>query len=280
MRIAKLLLMVGILAGGASAAYIYRVELNAFVASLSDPSGPPVADRKSLELPPFAGFRAGNVEAVDAALQSTALWKVVRREFSSWYNDRVAEAVRLAQEGKDEGFVGQLMARKLADLRRQQAGTALFAGPERLKTVALTYFDSLKRLRAHNVEACAGFVLRGEVEPLVVALLQQPSDQTGHLQAQLTAVFEAIAEGRQALPRVQPRPTPEHTKMLEDELVKRGWTGEDFKALFGNGGLAKAPAEKACQLVHDFFEAQLTISDPEAQMRLLINSLRPVFTAG
>src|SRR5262249_5182000 len=135
-------------------------------------------------------------------------------------------------------------------------------------------------LRAYNPEACAGFVRRGEAEPLVVALLLQATDQTAHLQAQLTAVFEAIAEGRQALPRVQPRPAPEHQKMLEAELVKRRWTGEDFKTLFGSPGLAQAPAEKACQLVYDFFGAQLALPDPEAQMRLLINYLRVVFIAG
>jgi hypothetical protein len=279
-HIARLLLTVAVLAAAAGAAYVYRVQLTAFVASLTEPSGPPVADRRSLELPPLAGFRAGNAEAVDAALQSTALWKVIKREFSDWYDQRIAEAVQLAQEGKDEAVVGQLMARKLADLRRHHAGTGLFASPDRLKTMAVTYFDSVKRLRAHNVEACAGFVRRGEAEPLVAALLQQPTDQTAHLQTQLTAVFEAIAEGRQALPRVPVRPTPEHQKMLEAELLKRGWTGEDFNTLFGSPGLAQAPAEKACQLVYDFFGAQLALPDPEAQMRLLINSLRPVFTAG
>ena len=88
---------------------------------------------------------------------------------------------------------------------------------------------------------------------------------------------EAIAEGRQ-LPRVHPRPTPEQHEMLKSELTKRGWTTDDFNLLSSN--LAQAPPDKVCQLVSDFFAAQLSLSDPEAQTRLLVNSLRPVFVAG
>jgi hypothetical protein len=31
-----------------------------------------------------------------------------------------------------------------------------------------------------------------------------------------------------------------------------------------------------CQLVHDWFGAQLAIKDPDMQLRLLVDSLRPV----
>ena len=72
----------------AGAAYVYRAELTAAYSSFSQSSsGPPVAERRSLELPPLAGFRAGSGEAVDAALQSTALWKVIEREFPEWYGN-------------------------------------------------------------------------------------------------------------------------------------------------------------------------------------------------
>ena len=279
-RIVRLLVMVAVLAAAAGAGYLYRDQLRTLIVSLtesSSPAAPPVADRRSLELPPLAGFSAGNADAVDAVLQTTALWKVIKREFPDWYDARIAEAVQLAQEGKNDAVIGQLVARKLSDLRRQQAGTGLFATPERLKAVAVAYHDTLKRLRAHSPETCAGFVNRGTAEPLVVALLQQGTDQTAHLQTQLTVVFEAIAEGRQQLPRVHPRPKQEDQDLLEAELTKRGWTDGDFKLLFGSKGLAEAPPEKVCQLVHDFFGAQLALSNPEAQMRLLSSSLRAVF---
>jgi hypothetical protein len=32
-----------------------------------------------------------------------------------------------------------------------------------------------------------------------------------------------------------------------------------------------------CQLVHDFFKAQVDFKDSDAQTKLLINALRPVF---
>jgi hypothetical protein len=41
--------------------------------------------------------------------------------------------------------------------------------------------------------------------------------------------------------------------------------------------LAKAPPEKACQLLHDFFKAQIDTKDPDVRTKLLIYSLRPVF---
>ena len=40
--------------------------------------------------------------------------------------------------------------------------------------------------------------------------------------------------------------------------------------------LAKAPPAKVCQLVTDWFEAQLSLKDDEAQLRLLVDALRPV----
>jgi hypothetical protein len=266
-----------VLTAAGGAAYHYRAEISALVVSFNEPS--PVAsmaDRRSLELPPFGGFRAGNAEAVDAALQDTALWKVVKREFPDWYAARIGEAVQLAQEGKEEAVIAQLIGRKLADLRRQNAGIGVGATAERLKAVAVTYLDNLKRLRGQSAETCAGFIRKGEAEPLIVAQLYQSTPLTGPLQAQLTAVFEAIAEGRQ-LPRSHPRASGEHHALLQAELTKRGWTPDDFRALANVGAI---PAEKACQLVHDLFAAQLALSDPEAQMRLLMNAVRPVFSAG
>jgi hypothetical protein len=133
----------------------------------------------------------------------------------------------------------------------------------------------LAKLRSHSAEACYGFINRGEAEPLIVGLLQG-SAHTGHLQAQLTAVFEAIAEGRQ-LPRVHPQPTQAQYQMLASELVKRGWTPDDFKLLSSKQTMAQGAPDKVCQLVHDFFAAQLALPDADVQMRLLMDSLKPVF---
>ena len=40
--------------------------------------------------------------------------------------------------------------------------------------------------------------------------------------------------------------------------------------------LARARPQKVCQLVHDWFAAQLAIKDADVQLRLLVDSLRPV----
>jgi hypothetical protein len=275
--ILAVLLLVLALAGAGGFAYLNQSQLIALVATLTASSGGAVAvaDPKSLEAPPFAGFRAGTAEAIDATLQATALWRVIKREFPDWYTQRVNEAVGLVRDNKDDAVVGQYVARKLVELRRQQAANGLSATLGTLKTVAAAYLQSLGRLRSHGAEACSGFIRQGEAEPQVVALLQG-SEHTAHLQAQLTAVFEAIAEGRQ-LPRVHPQPTQAQYATLASELTKRGWTPDDFRMLSTKQAMAKAAPEKVCQLVHDFFAAQLALPDADAQMRLLVDSLRPVF---
>jgi hypothetical protein len=275
-RVVVLLLLVVLLAGGGALAYPYRAQLTALVASLTAPSGAmAIADRKSLEAPPFAGFQTGTADGIDANLQAAALWRVIKRQFPDWYTQRLGEAAALAKDNKGDAVVGQYLARKLVELRRQQAANGLSAKLETLKTVATAYFESLEKLRKHSPEACNAFIRQGEAEPQIVALLQG-SEHTAHLQAQLTAVFEAIAEGRQ-LPRVHPQPTQAQYQMLASELAKRGWTQDDFKLLSSKQAMAQGAPEKVCQLVHDFFAAQLTLPDADAQTRLLVDSLRPVF---
>ena len=41
--------------------------------------------------------------------------------------------------------------------------------------------------------------------------------------------------------------------------------------------LAKAPPEKVCQLVHDFFKAHSPSPTRTCRSKLIINALRPVF---
>lgn len=276
-RALAMLLIVGVLGAAAWYAYPHRAQLTqlmASLASLASSSGAiEIADRKSLEVPPLAGF-SGTPQEIDAKLQATALWRVIKREFPDWYTQRLNEAVTLARDNKNEAAIGQHMARKLVELRRQQVSNALSATLPRLKGVAAAFFDNLARLRQHSVESCYGFISQGEANPGIVAMLQG-SDHTVHLQTQLTAVFEAIAEGRKQ-PRVYPQPRQADYDMLAADLTKRGWTPADMQLFSDERQLAKASPEKVCQMVHDWFAAQLAIRDPDAQMRLLVDSLRPV----
>ena len=213
-------------------------------------------------------------ESVDKWLQGIAFWRVIKREFPDWYSQRVSEAAVL----QDEALLSVHLARKLVQLRKQQSAVGLSATPERLRTVAVAYLDSLTRLRGYSAEACAGFIRHGEAAPLVTVLYLR-TDHTAHLSAVLTAIIEAIVDGRK-LPRVYPPPTWEHRQMLATALAKRGWTADNFQLIASDKAMAQAAPDKLCQLVHEFFATQLALPVLEAQMRLLVDSLRPVFNAG
>jgi hypothetical protein len=270
--------IVAALVGAGWYAYSNRATLTAYVAlfASSSPSATvlDIADRKSLEAPPFEGLR-GSPEVVDAKMQSTALWRVIKREFPDWYGQRLNEVVSLARENKDDAAIAQHVARKLVELRRQQLGNGLSATLPRIKTVVVAYHENLTRLRRQSAATCYGFISQGEEHPAIVAMLRG-SEHTAHLQAQMTAVFEAIAEGRKQ-PRVYPRPTPAHHEMLAGSLRKMGWTQEDMALFADERALSRAAPEKVCQVVHDWFSAQLSLTDPEAQTRLLVDSVRPIF---
>jgi GYF domain 2 len=152
-RVLMLLLLVAALgAAGWAAAFPYRdtvMGLIGSVTSFSSSQALAIADRKSLESPPLAGFSA-SPEATDAKLQETALWRVIKREFPDWYAQRLNEAVTLAKAGSDEVAISQQMARKLVELRRQQVANALSATLPKLNLVASAFHTNLAKLRAQS----------------------------------------------------------------------------------------------------------------------------------
>jgi GYF domain 2 len=229
--------------------------------------------RQNIDASPLKGF-IGTPEAVDATLQATPLWRVVKRDYPDWYSDRLKEAATLAAENKDDSAIAQSMARALVALRRQNSNHALAASFANLKAVATSFYANLVELRKHSVAACYEFISQGESGPTVVSLMQDPV-HAGHLQAQLTDVFEAIADGRKAA-RVYPQPRKTDYDTLAADLTKRGWSQADLQLFSDERALARAGPEKVCQLVHDWFAAQLAIKDPDMQLRLLVDSLRPV----
>jgi hypothetical protein len=273
LRVGAVLLLLAALGGAGTLAYPKLSELAAAFTASSGATT--IADPKSLDVPPLAGFRGGTADSIDTHLQKTALWRVIKREFPDWYAQRLEEAAALARDNKDDTAIGQHMAGKLRELRRQQAANGLQATQQRLKTVAMAFFDNLVKLRAHSPQACHALIDGGEANPAIVALLQG-SEFTPGLQAQLTAVFEAIAEGRRQ-PRVHVRPAAEDFQKLAGSLAKMGWTREDMVLFNDPKAFAKAPPAKVCQLVHDFFKAHIDFGDPDGQIKLIINALPPVF---
>jgi hypothetical protein len=259
--------LLAVLGAGGWYGYLNRASLMELVVALSSraTSGTETSPLKGLGGPP---------QAIDTTLQATPLWRVVKRDFPDWYAERLKEIADLAAQNKDDAAIGQHMARALVALRRQNINHALAAGFPQLKAVAAAFHDNLARLRKHSIEACFAFISQGEASPVIVSLMQDAA-HAGHLQAQLTAVFEAIADGRKAA-RVYPQPRKTDYDALTTDLAKRGWTQDDMKLFSDEKLLARAGPEKVCQLVHDWFAAQLDIKDPDMQLRLLVDSLKPV----
>jgi hypothetical protein len=280
MKTLIVLLILAALGGAGWFAYPHIGKLKRLTAlpGVPAPAAPPAAnastkDMKDMEVPPFAGFK-GSAQAIGATLQRAPLWRLIKRDFPDWYADRLKEAVAMAADNKDDTAIGEHMAKALVLLRRQQVDNALSARLDILKGVAVAFYNNLAQLQKYNADACFGFISQGEANPAIVALLKG-SPQTALLQAQLVAVFEAIAEGRKT-PRVYPAPRRSDYELLAANLKKRGWSDADMQLFSDEKALAQAEHSKVCQMVHDWFAVQLAIPDQDTQLRLLVDSLRPV----
>ncbi len=222
---------------------------------------------------PLGGY-AASPEATDQAMQRSLLWQVLKKDHADWYAERVQEAASAAQAGKPEGEITTALMQAVVKLRRKYAGDAISAPIVRLKSIASLFVTALGRLKALNVDTCAQFVTAGESAPAVVALLQGP-EHSGLIQAELAAIFEGIAEGRRT-PRVYPQPRQADYDQLVAALKEKGWQKADFELFADSQRLAQSPSDTVCRLVTDWFEAQLAIKEPDVQLRLIVDSLKPV----
>ena len=231
------------------------------------------ATPKNLEASPLKGL-TGPPDTLEPTLQAAPLWRVLKRDYPEWYADRLKEIAALAADNKDDLAIGQQLARSLVTLRRQNAGVALAAGFPQLKAIAASFYENLVQLGRHSNEACFEFISKGEAGPLVVSLMQNPT-YTPRLQAQMLAVFEAIADGRKTA-RAYPQPRKTDYDALAADLTRRGWSQADLQLFSDERALSNAGPAKVCQMVRDWFAAQLAIKDPDMQLRLLVESLKPI----
>lgn len=269
-RTAAGLFFVATLSAAAWFAYPHRDRiLSAVTNAGGGNSGLTIVDSAS----PVVGF-APTPQATDAALQKSQLWRVLKRDFPDWYRERIVEASELASAQKGDDVIALQMMQKIVDLRRRHSTDVLSASGPRLKSIASAFVGSLAKLRSQSVEACFGFISKGEVSTTYLDLLAKP-ENAGLLQTQLVAVFEAVAEGRK-LPKVYAQPRQGDYNLVVAALEQRGWGEADLQLFSDSQRLAKAAPAKVCQLVTDWFEAQLSLKDDEAQLRLLVDALRPV----
>ena len=222
---------------------------------------------------PIGGF-AKTADATDAAMQQSRLWQVLKSYHGEWYAARVQEATEAARIGKSDTEIANQMMQAVVKLRRQYAGDAMSAPLPRMKSIASLFVSNLVRLRGQSIDACYQFTSTGESAAPVVTLLQAP-DYTSAIQAQIVATFEAINEGRRT-PRIYPTPKETDYVALVDVLRKKGWNDPELRLFSDSKALAQAAPETVCRLITEWFESQLDLTDPDVQMRLLVDSLRPV----
>jgi hypothetical protein len=267
-RVASVIFFLATLSAAGLYAYPHRESIASFARGLV-PANIVSPAAKS----PLSGF-APVVEQTDTALQGAPLWQILKREFPEWYAERVKEASALARDQKPEAQIAEQMMAQVMALRRKHAGDALSSTSAKLKGVAAAFADNLVRLRKANTEACHGFITAGETNPAYLKVLADPA-HTAALQAQLASVFEAVAEGRK-VPRVYPQPRQADYNTVVGLLEKRGWSNADMRLFSDSGSFAKADPAKMCNMVIDWFQAQLDITDGETQIRLLSDALKPV----
>jgi hypothetical protein len=215
-----------------------------------------------------------DAQELDAKFQKTPMWTVVKREFPDWYGERLREAAKLSAEKQPDMAITKHLAEALVALRRQHANEALSASTEKLMGVANAFLANLKSLGALSVGACYGFISQGETAPVVLELLQSPSQGTA-VQAQVAAIFEAIADGRKT-PTSHDRAQKEDYEVLVQQLTKLGWKESDLKTFSNPSALSREPPGRVCQMVQDWFVAHLSVEDKATRERLLVETLKPV----
>ena len=256
--------------GGGTVAFMKRDQLLAMLPF----GGAGTGTASPQSAAPAIALSGGSAETVDDAFQRLPIWRHIKSEFPEWYAERVQEAVKLASENRSETAIAKHLAEAVVALRRKHAEQALTASPERLKFVATAFLDNLQALAKQNVDTCYGFISQGETYPAVLEMLQK---QTGNeaLQKQVIAVFEAISDGRKT-PQSYLPPRKADYDALATELTARGWSEADLRTFSDPRALGKASPQQVCRMVQDWFAAQIAIKDPASQLRLLVESLRPV----
>jgi hypothetical protein len=184
------------------------------------------------------------------------------------------EAQRLRSERKDDAAVARYLSEQLVQLRRNFVDDALGASPATLKKIAETFVTNLLKLNRESVDACYSFISHGEASSGYLPYLAN-KDLSDALQDQLLAVFRAAAEGRRD--RQQPLPPRKSDyDQLARLLMQRGWSTQDLQVFSDPRALGRAQPVVVCRLVREWFQTQLALDDTGSQVRLLVESLRPV----
>ena len=217
----------------------------------------------------------GTPDAIDGRLQANRMWRIIKQEFPDWYADRLKEAAALAAQDKGEEAIGQQLARAVVALRRQQVNHALAAGFPQLKAIASTFYENLVQLRKHSVEACFAFISQGEASPTIVALMQD----SAHASASAGAIDGGVRSHRRWAQDARASiPSPaRQTTTRSPAILPSGAGARPTCSCFPTSRLCRTRRPKRCASSCTIGSPRsLEVKDPDMQLRLLVDSLKPV----
>jgi hypothetical protein len=234
-----------------------------------------IADGKSVET---AATPVANVVpdtgGMDQKLQGRRMWVAIKQQFPERYQEIVTQSARLTAEQKPQKDITAYLVGEIVKIRRENAQHALAAPTARHKELAAAFLANLQELSREGGDGCYEFISRGENSAAILSRIDDAS-RSAEIETQLVTIVTAIVEGR-AQPATHPSPVKTDYDVLAGELGRLGWTQADMRLFANPKELAKAPRERVCSMLKDWFTAHLAIQDPSTQERLLFETLKPV----
>ena len=215
-----------------------------------------------------------DVGQMDAKLQARRMWVAIKQQFPDRYQEIVTQSARLTAEQKPQPEITAYLIGEIVKIRRENAQHALAAPTARHKELAAAFLANLQELSREGGDGCYEFISRGENSAAILSRIDDASRST-EIETQLVTIVSAIVEGR-AQPATHPAPVKTDYDVLAGELGRLGWTQADMRLFANPKELAKAPRERVCSMLKDWFTAHLAIQDPSTQERLLFETLKPV----
>ena len=218
--------------------------------------------------------KAATVQNARLDFLNSKMWQTFEREYPDWARKHETSASQLRNEGKSSDEVLAYLVGSVVQWRRANADKVLTAPPDNLRSLAKTFVANLRLLVQKDVQACYGFISKGELSPQVLPLFKDK--QVAPVLGTQTEAIIAAAQSAGSAQTTYLSPSPPDFNKLARLLIKRGWTEADLKMFSDPTALSSAPADKVCKLVTEWFDTQLQMPAGEQQMRLLATSLQPV----
>lgn len=231
-------------------------------------------DPAAYKLSPFDA-KGTTPQDVDNDLQTKALWRILKTDHKDWYSATVANISQLRSTNQPDQAVHSAIAKAIVGLRRDNSKHALAASPDSFVDVARSFVNSLRALEGLDPKICYEFISYGEGGGSVMANMANPA-VTEPLHRQFAAIFTAVRNGR-AKPKAYGTAIKEDYDALSSQLTgKHNWVQSDLQTFSSPQLLSQSPPEKVCNLVQDWFTAQIELKDDDLRARLLFESLRPL----